>query len=124
MIAAFLAAYVVHGIACLFTLWIMFVVVMTMEQLRDAGRLTPGMIRFGEGFAAAGLVLDVYCNLVIATTMVFWEEPHEMTVSDRLRRLVISSRWKWQRKLAIWFAATLMNPFCQPDRPHIKIPKL
>lgn len=123
MIAAFLAAYVVHGIACLFVLWLMFVVVMTMEQLRDAGRLTPGMIRFGEGFAAVGLALDVYCNLVIATTLVFFEIPGELTVSARLRRLVISSRWAWQRRLAIWFAATLMNPFCLPDKPHIQLPQ-
>jgi hypothetical protein len=116
-----LAVFFLHIPIVLFALWVMFVVVMTMDQLRDAGRLVPGMIRFGESFASVGLVLDVYCNL-IPSSVVFFEPPTEATVSARLRRLVVGEPSLRRTRLARWFAVTLMNPFCPPDRPHIPIP--
>lgn len=119
--ALYLAAFLAHVPAVLFLLWGMFVIVMTMEQLRDAGRLAPGMIRFGEAFASVGLVLDVYCNMIPAS-IVFLEPPSEATVSARLRRLVADESESWRGQLARWFAVVLMNPFCPPDHPHIPIP--
>lgn len=122
MIAAlYLAAYAVGSVAALFILWLLFVVVMTMEQLRDAGRLSPGMIQAGEAIAAVGLVWDVLCNVLVAS-VIFLEPPSEATVSARLRRLVAGDPAAWRTQLARWFASVLMNPFCPANSPHIPIP--
>jgi hypothetical protein len=79
------------------------------------------MVKFGEGIAAFGLVWDVLCN-ILAATVVFLEPPREITVSARLRRLVMGDPTALRTRLAIWFARVLMNPFCKPDSPHIPLP--
>lgn len=117
-----LALYLPAAVAALFLLWAMFVIVMTMEQLRDAGRLSPFMVTVGESIAAFGLVWDVLCNVLVAT-VIFLEPPFEATISARLRRLVRGDPTKWRTRLAIWFATVLMNPFCPTTEPHIPFPQ-
>ena len=102
----------------MFLLWMMFIVVMTMAQKRDAGLLQPFVLKTGYVLMYIGLLVDVYVQLFVAP-IVFLEIPTEMTVSARLRRLVRGDATKWRTKLAIWFAAVLMNPFCPADNPHI-----
>lgn len=115
-----LMMYAVAAPIALFILWAMFVVVMTMAQLRGAGRLSQLMIDVGLSMVAVGLVWDVLCNIFIAS-VVFLELPLEATVSARLHRLVATDGWR--AKLAIWFAEVTMNPFCPVDKPHIPVPK-
>jgi hypothetical protein len=116
----YLLGYAIGAPIAVFILWVMFVIVMTMAQLRDAGRLSPLMINVGLTIAYVGLVWDVLCNIFIAS-VVFLEVPFEATVSARMRRLVTTVGWR--ADLAIWFAEVTMNPFCPIDNPHILIPK-
>lgn len=115
-----LVLYVTSSVVSLFILWVMFVVVMTMRQLRDVGRLSPFMVNVGISISVIGLVWDVLCNILIVSIL-FLEFPWEATVSARLRRLVGDKSWRGL--LARWFATVTMNPFCPPNDPHIRIPE-
>jgi hypothetical protein len=120
---AIIPAYAALIVTALFILWLMFVVAMALKLANKQNRLTVGMVTFGKRFVIVGQIYDVLCNILCAS-VIFFEEPREATVSQRLQRLVVASRWAWQRRLAIWFAVVLMNPFCEPDDPHIRIPEL
>ena len=120
MIAAILlGAYALSVVIGLFVLWVLFVCAMAMKLAEP--RLPPAMVRFCRQFVFVGTIYDVLCNMFLATGL-FFDLPQEATVSRRLERLIVSPRWEWQRRLAIWFAVVAMNPFCKPDDPHINFP--
>ncbi|WP_317201497.1 hypothetical protein [Janthinobacterium sp.] len=108
------------GLLSLIVLWIMYLAVMALQRARDAGALSPFAMRAGQALLAVGIVWDVLCNL-LPVTVIFMELPREATVSARLRRLVRGPDG-WRRRLAVWYAAVLLNPF-SPGGPHIEIPQ-
>lgn len=108
------------GLLSLAVLWVMYLAVMALQRARDAGVLSPFATRAGQALLAVGTVWDALCNL-LPVTVIFVEWPREATVSARLRRLVQSPPG-WRRRLAVWYAVVLLNPF-SPGGPHIEIPQ-
>ena len=104
----------------LFLLWLLWIVVSGLSRAQAEGRLSPHVIKVGTAVAYCALVWDVLCNVLICTWL-FLDMPREATLSQRLRRLVLTTGWR--QRLALWFAVDLINPFsADPSDPHIHIP--
>lgn len=88
-------------------LWVFFVAVMRLKQVRDAGTLTTAMKVFGYPALAVGLLFDLLVQYTIAWAM-FWEKPQERTVSGRLWRLSQTGTG-WRQSLAIRIRTTLLD---------------
>lgn len=87
-------------------LWVFFVAVMHLKELRDAGTLTRAQKAFGYPALAIGLALDVLVNATVATAL-FVELPREWLLSGRLWRL--SHGDGWRAKLATAIRSQLLD---------------
>ena len=106
---------------CLFLLFLLWIVISGLSRAHAEGRLSPHVIAVGTGIAYIGLAWDVLCNVLICT-VIFLDIPREATLSQRLRRLLLTTGWR--QRLALWFAVDLINPFSvDPSDPHIHIPQ-
>ncbi len=86
------------------SLWVAYVAIMRLKQVREAGQLTTAMKVFGYPLLFRGLVLDFFCNLITAS-LLFREWPREWTVSSRLWRLSqTGTGWRQQRAIAMRIA--------------------
>lgn len=79
-------------------LWVHYVAVMRLKQVREAGKLTPAAKSFGYPALFVGLVLDLIVQVVIGTIL-FVELPREWTLSGRLYRLS-TGRPGWRQYVA------------------------
>ena len=77
--------YALITILCVYQLWVHYVAVMRLMQVRDAGQLTTAMKAIGYPVLVVGLLLDLIVNTAVAT-LIFVELPKEWTVSARLTR--------------------------------------
>lgn len=117
MIALYLA---LGSFGSLFSFWLLWIIISGLSRAAKEDRLSPLIIHIGVAVAAFGLAWDVLCNILICTFL-FLDFPREPTLSQRLRRLVVSTGWR--KSLAIWFAVSLVNPFSiDRNDPHIHIP--
>ncbi len=114
ILAIFVTVVLVHAFV-----WLLYVSVMWLQRLRDAGRLSPLQLKIGMAYTFVCLVIDVLANIFF-TPFIFGELAQELTISQRLRRWVKSPDCR-NRRLAIWFSNKLLNPY-SGDEPHIKIP--
>jgi uncharacterized membrane protein YccC len=115
-----LSAALVAAFFSFFLLLIFWVIVMGFKGANDRGQLSRGMVILGYGFEVVGLVIDVWCNvLAMAVFLELTDLRKEPTVSQRLRRLVLTTGWR--ARLATWFAVELINPFAVGG-PHIQLP--
>lgn len=102
-----LAAYAGYSLLAFWALWIMFVCVMRLQMLRDAGQLTTGQKVLGYPVLLIGLVLDLALNTV-ACTVIFLELPQEYTVSARLWRHSTEGDG-WRRSFALFVRSQLLD---------------
>ena len=115
-------AILLGSFGSLFLLWLLWIVISGLSRAHADGRLSPHVIAVGTGIAYIALAWDVLCNVMICT-FVFLDVPREATLSQRLRRLLLTTGWR--QCLALWFAVDLINPFsADPSDPHIHIPEL
>jgi hypothetical protein len=98
---AALAAVVVY------LLWVHYVAVMRLMQVRDAGHLTHATKVIGYTALGVGLLLDLIVNTVIATVL-FVELPREWTVSSRLTRHSENGAG-WRQRLALAIRKGLLD---------------
>jgi len=78
-------------------------------------------------FAIPGLIIDILFNVTVATVM-FWELPHETTLSMRLTRYISKrtpdkkgvANYGYRTPLAVWIATNLVEPW---QRGHIGLEK-
>ena len=112
---------VLGSFGSLFCFWLLWIVIMGLSRAKDEGRLSPAMVKIGTATSYFGLVWDVLCNIFLCS-WIFIEFPREATLSQRLRRLVMTTGWR--QRLALWVSVELVNPF-SVDRndPHIHLPE-
>lgn len=96
-----------YALLSIWGLWIMYVCVMRLQMLRDAGQLTMGIKIFGYPTLFVGLLLDTVVNVVVCTVL-FLELPREWTVSARLWRHSQGSAG-WRRRLALVLRTQLLD---------------
>lgn len=107
--------YALITLLCVYLLWVHYVAVMRLMQVRDAGQLTPAMKAIGYPALVVGLLLDLIVNTVVATAL-FLELPREWTVSGRLWRLS-NSPSSWRQRTALWLRVNLLDPI-DPSGTH------
>ena len=59
--------YALITLLCVYLLWVHYVAVMRLMQVRDAGHLTTAMKAIGYPALVVGLLLDLIVNTVVAT---------------------------------------------------------
>jgi len=92
---------------CVYLLWVHYVAVMRLMQVRDAGQLTAAMKAIGYPALFVGLLLDLIVNTIVAT-VIFVELPKELTVSSRLTRH--SERGEgWRMRVALAIRTALLD---------------
>ena len=92
--------YALIALLCVYLLWVHYVAVMRLMQVRDAGQLTAAMKAIGYPALFVGLLLDLIVNTFVAT-LIFIELPREWTVSARLTRHSESTGWRQRVAIAI-----------------------
>ncbi len=99
----------------LWTLWVFFLAVMRLQQVRDTVGLTFWCKVFGYPVLFVGLALDFLCN-VFVLSLVLLEIPKEGTVTARLKRHNQGPDG-WRKSVAKW-AEQLLDRF-DPSGDHI-----
>lgn len=99
--------YTALSIVAVYLLWVHYVAVMRLMQVRDAGHLTRATKGIGYTALVVGLLLDLAVNTVIATVL-FVELPREWTVSARLTRHSESGTG-WRQRLALAIRKGLLD---------------
>ena len=76
--------------------WVLFVAIMCLRVVRDAGRLTKPMMPFGYITLAIGLPMDAFLNFLMSFP--FLELPQyqlkEILLTSRLKRLIKGGGWR------------------------------
>ena len=110
------AAYAVMGaLAGFYVLWILYLAVMNLKRVRDAGKLSKLALALGTPVLFVGYILDAVLNIVVMTVILL-ELPQELTVSERLKRHN-KDTGGWRKAVALWFEP-LLDPF-DPSGDHI-----
>lgn len=86
-------------LACWF-LWVFYVAVMRLKQVKAAEQLTWAMKAFGYPLLIVGLALDLFVNVVVGSAVLL-ERPKEWTLSSRLWRLSNDDSAGWRQKVAL-----------------------
>jgi len=99
--------------------WVFYLAIMHLQEARDAGKLTERGALWGRRALAVGLVIDASFNLTWACAE-FLDIPHELLVTDRLKRYKNDPNVKpWRLQKTNAYALDLLDPF-DPSGKHIK----
>ena len=88
--------YALTLLAVMYLTWVLFVAIICLRMVRDAGRLTKLMMPFGYITLTIGLLLDAALNLLMSIPLL--ELPQyqlkEILLTARLKRLIIGGGWR------------------------------
>lgn len=111
------ALYALYSVVSLYALWVFYLAVMNLKRAHDAGTLSKLTLALGMPLLFVGLLIDLVVNVLVAT-VVMLELPRELTVSERMSRLVKRDTG-WRGKGACWFCAKFLDLF-DPSGKHCK----
>lgn len=92
------------AVFCLIALYILYIMVMRWKERREDqdGKLSAIQWLIAGPIVVAGVVLDVFVNLVIATVL-FLDWPQELMLTARLQRYLDKPHtYGWRAKVARW----------------------
>ena len=95
-------------------IWLRYLAVMALKRVRNEGKLSRAAFAIGLTLFIPAYVLDILGNLIICTVL-FLDLPRETLITGRIQRYVDGPDG-WRRRMAVWFAVHLLNPF---DDGHI-----
>lgn len=102
-----------------FALWVQYLAVMRLQEVRDAGKLPDEAMPFAKTVLYVGLLWDCFYNLTWAS-IIFLDLPRELLVTQRLERYRYSDGVApWRIRLTEWFSRVLLDPF-DPSGLHVK----
>jgi hypothetical protein len=108
--------WVARLLLALWLLWVFYLAVMNLQRVRDAGKLGRVALTLGLPVLLVGIVLDVFCNLVLFSVLLA-ELPREWTVTARLKRHKRTSTG-YRKRVADWFGSELLDHF-DPSGAHL-----
>lgn len=115
--AAIFAAGVAGLAALVLVTLILFACICRLQQLRDAGTLTPTLRVLGFGvILPIGYLFDVALN--VAMSIVFLRLPQDWLLTGRLIRYKRAGVG-WRARLATWLCEQLLDPL-DPSGCHCK----
>ena len=100
-------------------LWCFYLAIMNLVQVRDGPGLNAESKKLGLLILIPGYISDALCNIVWAS-LIMLQRPRELTVTSRIQKLIDQPNDSYQRRLALWIAVKLLNPYSH--EPHIRIP--
>jgi hypothetical protein len=103
------------GLFLAYSLFVLFLAVMSLQTAKAQGKITAGAYRLAYSVLLLGWVLDFIVNATLAS-LLFLELPQELTVSARVLRHV-KDAGGWRRTVACWLQANLLAPF-DPSGRH------
>lgn len=106
---------ILYSILSFWVLWILYLAVMNLKRVRDAGALSKSAWVLGMPVLIIGLVLDFFVNATLMS-LILLELPREGTVTSRLKRHFKNSTG-WRLIVAKWFKS-ILDPY-DPDGEHI-----
>lgn len=104
-------------LATFFMLWVFFLAVMKLRDIREAGKLKGPILYPAYVVLVVGYLLDAFSNLLLS---IFVLEPPrysgglsnwrkwEWTVSERTKRLALAGAWRG--KFSQWLRTIFMSP--------------
>lgn len=101
-------------LASFYLLWVLYLAVMNLKRVRDAGQLPKQALVLGYPLLVFGLLTDLICNILLSIPML--EMPQEWTVTARLKRHNKAASG-WRKQVALWFEP-ILDPF-DPSGDHI-----
>jgi predicted transporter len=110
-----IAVYIGLSLASFYLLWVLFLAVMNLKRVKDAGLLHRKALILGTPVLILGLLVDALVNWFVMT-LVLLELPQEVTVTARLKRHN-KATGGWRKKVVGWFRP-LLDPF-DPSGGHI-----
>ncbi len=96
--------------------WLLYIAVMAMKRVKDAGKATIPMKVMGYPILLIGVLADVLLNVIVCSVL-FAEMPKEWFVTTRLNRL--NDGTDWRARLSNWIAVNLLDAF-DPSGKHVK----
>lgn len=100
-------------------LWVLYLAVMRLQQVRDAGRFPAEAAPIAKCILGCGLFVDFAYNMTWATVL-FLDVPCEMLVTRRLERYRYGHDIAaWRRRLTEWFSRVMLDPF-DPSGLHVR----
>lgn len=99
---------ILYILADLYLFFILYVASMGMIRAHKDNKLNLALWILCLPFVALSWLFDVVNNLIIFS-LIYLELPHELTVTDRLKRHVKEQTFRG--KISRWIAETLLNPF-------------
>lgn len=100
----------------LYLLWLFYLALTNLERAKRAGTLSKTAYGLGLPLLAIGVLIDVFCNVVVMT-LLFLELPQEPTVTQRLTRH--SDDPGWRGKASRFICQNLLDTF-DPSGCHCK----
>lgn len=95
-------------LALLYATWVLFLAVMSVKAAKDAEKLPTATYVLAYPIYIVALVADLALNM--ASSIVFWELPRELLLTNRCdRHLTESDGWRWT--LAVGLCKYLLDPF-------------
>jgi hypothetical protein len=92
----------------LYIFFIIYVASIGMIDAYKAKKLNWLLLVLSFPFVAVCWLIDVAHNVTLFS-IIFWELPRELTLTNRLKRHVLEDTKRG--KLARWIAETILNPF-------------
>lgn len=102
--------YITVGIVGFFTLWFLFINVMTWKKYQDK---IPKVIQYPlYAIAGIGYIVDVLFNWFYGTA-IFLQLPKQLTLTKRLRLILITENpeTSWRFKIAYFMCTKLIEPW-------------
>lgn len=106
---------VIYSLLSIYLLWVFYLAVMNLHRVHKTTGLSKMTYTFGVPVLAVGLLLDVLVNIIVCS-IVFFDIPRELTVTDRLQRYVAKDGWR--KKIAEYIAKHFLDVF-DPSGKHI-----
>jgi ABC-type maltose transport system permease subunit len=109
---------VFYPLACvsiIYTLWVFFLAVMSLDRAKRTGTLRPVAFALGIPILTIGLLVDFLTN-VLVMTFVLLELPREWTVTARLRRHIKGTGWR--KSVALYICGTFLDYFDPNPQGH------
>ena len=80
--------YATYALLAFWALWVLFLAVMNLGQAKSEGKLKGFALWAGYTVLAVGLLVDLIVQVLVAS-LLWLELPRELTVSERVARLVL-----------------------------------
>ena len=103
------------GLAAFYVLWVLYLAVMNLKRVKDAGNLSKTAWYLGLPLLWLGLLVDTMVN-VFVLSFILLEFPQEALVTSRLKRHNRTGSG-WRKSVAAWFEP-IIDPF-DPSGDHI-----